>query len=61
MRVVTGGCGLWSETPSAASHSLAMTLGKSPSLANSLGSRDNIYRAVVRTKKEHMKSALLYE
>lgn len=47
-------------TPSSASHSSAMTLGKSPSLAEPLGSRDNTYRAVVRTKEEHMESALLY-
>lgn len=46
--------------PSSASHSSAMTLGKSPSLAKPLDSRDNTFRAVVRTKEEHMESALLY-
>lgn len=49
-----------SPTPSAASHSSAMTLGKSLSLAEPLGSRDNTYGAAVRTKKEHMESALFF-
>lgn len=47
-------------TPSSASHSSVMTLGKWPSLAKPLGSWDHTYRAVVRTKKEHMESALFY-